>query len=120
MTQRLHIVVPGPPQPKERARLGPNGRWYTPAKTKRYEKAVRGMMQLVAPRGWPTDATYEVVVWAYFGDGRARDADNVLKACLDAGNECLWRDDSQVIDTVAKRRIDRERPRTEITVTVLS
>jgi len=113
------FTVPGPPQPKERARRGANGRWYTPERTKRYEAAVRELMTIHAPRGWPADATYVLEVVGYFPDARARDGDNLAKSVSDAGNKCLWRDDSQVVRMIVEKRLDRENPRTEVIVRVL-
>lgn len=40
MTDRARIIVPGDPQPAERARRGARGHWYTPAKTRAFEEAV--------------------------------------------------------------------------------
>lgn len=116
---RMAITIPGPPQPKERARQGRGRRWYTPERTRRYEAAVREQMILHAPCGWPADAEYAVEMRAYFPDARGRDLDNVCKACCDAGNECLWADDRQVVRVTMERAIDRENPRTELVITVL-
>lgn len=117
---KLTFVVPGPPQPKERARKGKGRRWYTPERTRRYEAAVRETAQCrVFERhgfNWRTDAEYVVELVAHFPDARARDLDNVCKSVLDACNEVLWRDDKQVVRVVLERAIDRENPRTEVTI----
>ncbi len=126
---KLAFTVIGPPQPKERARRGRNGHWYTPKRTQRYERAVR-VASIVAIAGahvcgeWPRDARYRVDVTAYFGDARRRDADNVGKAVLDALNPKngwpgYWGDDSQVASLTVRREIDRANPRTEVHVEVL-
>lgn len=124
---RLAFALPGPPQPKQRARAGKGGRWYTPKATQRYESAVRTAAMVAKHMGrldgsapaWPKDARYRVTVTAYFGDERRRDADNVGKAVLDACNGMLWHDDSQVRSLTVEREIDRATPRTEITVEVV-
>lgn len=36
----IRFEVPGPPRPKQRARRGTGGRWYTPAQTRDYERHV--------------------------------------------------------------------------------
>lgn len=126
----LEFAILGPPQPKQRARRGRtrDGRviWYTPVKTKSYEYAVK-VAALVAVRQlpkrerdrWNCDASFRAEVFAYFPDARRRDADNVGKAVLDACNQVLWGDDSQVSTLTVHRSIDRERPRTVVRVEVL-
>lgn len=117
---RLTFTIPGPPQPKERARRGRGNRWYTPERTRRYESAV-GETAQVAVFGqhgfnWRTDVSYHVELSLYFPDARAKDIDNVAKACLDGCNKILWADDRQVARVTVSRDIDRANPRTEIVV----
>jgi Holliday junction resolvase RusA-like endonuclease len=114
---RVDFVVPGKPQPKQRARRGKGGRWYTPSATADYEALVRehaseAFGALAEP--WPVDVRYRLEVWCYFPDARHRDADNVLKAVADALNELAYRDDSQIHIVVAVREFDREAPRTHV------
>jgi len=117
---RVALVVAGPPQPKERARRGKGGRFYTPKRTQQYEAAVRNVATLGTPAGWPGDARYSVTVVAYFADGRHRDVDNVAKAALDGMQGICFRNDAQVIRLVSERGgIDRANPRTEIVVEVM-
>jgi Holliday junction resolvase RusA-like endonuclease len=40
VSERVQLVVPGPPRPCERARRGRRGHWYTPADTEDYEQRV--------------------------------------------------------------------------------
>lgn len=116
----LSFTVIGPPQPKERARRGKGGRWYTPERTRRYEAAVKAMASLSVPRGWPMDARYSVTVTAWFPDGRHRDVDNVLKAAQDACAGILFDNDRRVVESIARRGgIDRANPRTVVTVEVV-
>lgn len=122
--QSLDFTVDGPPQPKQRARKGKGGHWYTPEATRQYERAIR--LHAMASRygafgkgGWPRNGRYRVEVTAHFGDARRRDADNVGKAVLDACNGHLWDDDSQIETLTVHRRIDRLRPRTEVRIEVL-
>lgn len=113
MINELSFTVFGPPQPKQRARKGKGGRWYTPNPTRRYERAVRNVAVLHRP---PDGERYEVVVVCYFADARRRDADNVLKSVMDSCNGVLWADDSLIARATVEKRIDRAEPRTEITV----
>lgn len=111
--------------PKQRARKGRGGRWYTPAETRGFEASIRALaiatfaqLRLPARRGWPVRGRFYVEVGCYFPDARRRDADNVAKAVLDACNQVLWVDDSQVA-IKAHPYIDRVSPRTDVRVEVL-
>jgi crossover junction endodeoxyribonuclease RusA len=110
------FTVLGPPQPKQRARSGKGNRHYTPAETVRYENAVRAIGSLRKPPSWDMQGSYHLTVVAYFADNRARDADNVLKAVSDALNKVAFDDDNQVVKVSAEKHVDRENPRTEVTV----
>jgi crossover junction endodeoxyribonuclease RusA len=116
----LHFVVPGPPLPKQRARQGRGGHWYTPQPTRDYEQAVSAyaMVSRVRSRWGRADARcrFVVTVDAYLPDERTRDIDNVGKSVLDALNHNVWRDDRQVSRLVVNRHIDRSAPRTEVTI----
>lgn len=53
---------------------------------------------------------------ALYRPRRAGDADNALKALLDALNGLLWVDDSQIVEIHLWRRDDKARPRVEVLV----
>lgn len=118
MVIMVSFVVIGPPQPKERARMGAGGRWFTPERTRFYERAVKHRAQLAVPKSWPLDARYVLTVRMHFADARRRDADNVIKAVSDALNGVCFADDSQVVETHAFKHIDRDNPRTEVQIEV--
>lgn len=68
----FRFVVPGKPQPKQRARVGVGGRFYTPRETREYAKLVRScawaaMAQagLLQRGAWPLDAEYRVSIAIY-------------------------------------------------------
>ncbi|MFW6031676.1 MAG: RusA family crossover junction endodeoxyribonuclease [Myxococcota bacterium] len=111
---KVSFTVPGPPVPKARARRDPKrGRWYTPHATKAYMEAVRWRANVAARGGWP------VGLACFFPDAKRRDGDNVLKGVLDACNEVLWDDDSQVVDKRVTKHVDRDKPRVEVEVEVV-
>lgn len=123
----LTFEVPGPPVPKERARRGRNGRFYTPERTQRYEGTVaRSALYEVQRRrvrgegDWPMDGRYRVSVDLYMPDARRRDADNALKSVLDGLNRAAWRDDSQVVVIECRKLIDRDKPRAAVRIEVLT
>lgn len=110
------FVLPGPPQPKQRARKGKNNAFYTPAETVRYERSLAQMAALRLPRGWTRDGVYRVHVHAVFEDHRRRDEDNVLKAVQDGLNGVTWNDDSQIVDARITKTVEQGRPRTEVAI----
>ena len=117
----MTITIPGKPQPKQRARRGKGGRWYTPKETKAFESSVgayawHGVCQ---QKWWDLDGRFAVELDIYFPDKRRRDIDNVAKSVLDGCNGILWDDDSQVVELVLKRFLDRENPRTVMRVEIV-
>lgn len=83
------------PVPKGRPRVS-SGRTYTPARTAQFEEAVR--WSLKAKRARPTElGELRVDLGLLVRKGKIKgDADNYVKACLDAGNQRLWIDDKQI------------------------
>jgi crossover junction endodeoxyribonuclease RusA len=119
---KIAFVIPGPPRPKQRARRGRNGHWYTPVETREYERRVKVWAFRAAymhDEGWPMDAAYRVEVVLYMPDKRTRDGDNVLKSIQDGANGVLWRDDRQVVETTVRKDLDRDDPRAEVVVEVV-
>ena len=116
---QITFEVPGSPVPKQRARRGRSGRWYTPQATRSYEAKV-GWMAKAAGIHAPHDGPVGLKVRLWFPDRRRRDADNVVKAIMDALNGLAYSDDSQVIELFVSRQIDRQRPRAEVTVERIS
>jgi Holliday junction resolvase RusA-like endonuclease len=113
------FTVPGKPQPKQRARLGKGGRWYTPTETRRYERLVRHCAGWACAKDhpgalFPAEGAWEVTLRIYLPDRRPRDVDNVAKAILDGCNRVLWGDDRQVRKVTAERFLDPASPRVEV------
>jgi len=121
--QFLSFVIDGKPQGKQRARMGKGGRWYTPKGTRIYEASVRDWFAYARSKAggvnWrmTVNGVVTISVACYFPDARRRDIDNVLKAVMDGLNGAAYIDDSQVTSATVTKAIDRERPRTEVTVT---
>ena len=116
----LRFVVEGKPQPKQRARRGSSGSWYTPKETVAFETLVRNaafieMATKGIGKGW--EGPLELTVSCYYPNARRFDADNLLKSVSDALNGFVYADDCQIRKATVTKDIDRERPRTEVTVT---
>jgi Holliday junction resolvase RusA-like endonuclease len=90
----LRFFVSGPPRPKGRPRFTASGRPYTPASTRAYERTVAIHARAAAAKaGWKPskDHVCSVRLWVRGGRG---DADNVLKAVVDALRGEVYPDDS--------------------------
>ena len=119
MNGGVTFTVNGPPVPKARARRGRNGRWYTPSKTRRYEEAV-GWAARAAGIHNPLEGSVRLHVVLWMPDRRRRDVDNCAKSICDGLNGIAWADDSQVSELTIVRRLDRLRPRAEVSIEALS
>jgi len=123
VTAAVTIIIGGEPVAKGRARATRKGIIYTPAKTRRYEAHGRLAAQLAMdgrpPITVPVQA--EIVIdlpvpasWsAKRRDGALRgdirpttrpDADNYVKAALDAVNAIVVADDSLVVDLAVTKK----------------
>jgi Holliday junction resolvase RusA-like endonuclease len=103
----------GEPVPKARARVTRRGT-FTPAKTLHAEMAWEWLM-----RGRAQTPTREPIILEanFFLSNRRRcDLDNLLKLVVDAGNGIVWNDDSQIVELVAHKHVDRDQPRTLLRV----
>ena len=109
------FVVPGPPQPKQRPRLGRQGCVYTPKATRAYEDC-RSLCARQAGLRTPSVTPVCLAIALYFPDRRRRDLDNAAKAVMDALNGVGYRDDSQVQTLHVTRAIDAANRRVEIAI----
>lgn len=110
----IEFTIPGQPIPKGRPRFGRNGSVYTPKTTIAFEKKVKlsalaaGVKQLSGP--------IQISTEFYMKDLRRVDADNILKAVMDALNGVAYKDDSQVMTGRWSKHLDKANPRTVVTV----
>ena len=113
----IHVVIPGPPVPKERPRRGADGQWYTPQKTRDAEQSIADYAIVQNRDAAPNaKARFHVDIHLYCKDFRF-DLDNASKTALDGLTKSgiVWKDDSQV-DALYVLRIkaDAAGERTEI------
>ena len=123
----LLIRINGIPQGKARPRFTKGGRAYTPAKTRRYEEAVREAALLAVqaqgfvkhgkdtpleacvtawfpvPASWPKKKRAAALSGALYPTGKP-DADNIAKAVLDAANGIAFHDDRQIVSLTVRKR----------------
>lgn len=122
------FTVRGPPVPNQRARMGAGGRFYTPHETRSYRKrvvldafAAMATKGLLARGQWPLDAHYSVRLRICPFDHRRMDGDNVLKTVQDACTGLVWKDDSQVKESIVQTVApNKERAGVTVTVKVLA
>lgn len=115
----LAYVLPGRPQSWKRT--GGKGRVkFTDPEMRRFKRIHMLAAQAAASKvRWVVDedAEYELEVLAFMKDRRSLpDWDNLGKLISDAIEGVAYANDRQVSDGVVRRRIDRERPRTEVRV----
>ncbi len=119
MIHAFRFSVPGKPQPKQRPRRG-KGRTYTPKRTRKYERYVKGIAKAAAQHHGlhaPVKGRCEVTLRIVFPDEKCRDADNVEKSILDACNGVLWVDDVQVRQSTKEvLPSSKKRPRVDVEV----
>jgi len=116
------IVVDGAPVAKGRARMTRAGHAFTPAKTRSYESYVKmsasqamtgrepmaGNLRLSLrallpiPTSWSKRKQEEAAADVLRPASRP-DLDNYCKAAMDALNEVVWRDDSQIVELAASK-----------------
>ena len=118
----IRFEVPGRCQPKQRARRGKGGTFYTPQPTVDYEKEVAWYAKIAMkgrePFKCPIAAIIEILVvpppsWSNGKRSIAlsgkltpsgSDVDNMGKSCCDAMNKIIYDDDRQIYKlTVSKR-----------------
>jgi Holliday junction resolvase RusA-like endonuclease len=113
----VNVVFEGEPLGKGRPRLGRGGHTYTPAKTKTYEKNLQALfVQAVGLGKADKTSSFGLRILAYRSNHLRVDLDNILKCVCDAANKVVWADDSQVVEILAKRLYDQQRPRLEILI----
>ena len=126
MTTEIQFVVPGQPVAKGRHKTARRGKFlthYTPAKTVNYEGLVAHAaciamagkplitgacylelnIRLQIPESWPKKKK-EMAAAGLIGATKKPDADNLEKSLCDGMNGVVWKDDSQVVDVVKRKR----------------
>lgn len=123
----LQIVLLGQPRGKERPRGTRDGHFYTPAKTRSYEAALKYaaievmgdrapldgplsvdiVVKVPIPQSWPKKRRQAAIDGEIWPTGRP-DLDNIMKH-VDACNLVVWVDDAQIVDA-RMRKIYSEKP----------
>jgi crossover junction endodeoxyribonuclease RusA len=110
----LDLQIPGEPVPWERAGRTRGGRSFTKPKT----AAQQDLIGILARERCkePTPDPIIVEMDFFLGNRRRADLSNFLKLAEDALNGIAWDDDSQIIEALVHKHVDKLFPRTEIRV----
>lgn len=110
----FELTVEGNPIPKGRPRVV-DGHAYTPQATRDYETRVRSAA-ILEWMGEPMKGPLSIKLLFYRANKRRADLDNLMKAVVDALQGVVLVDDNQIVTALIHKRVDRERPRMEITI----
>lgn len=116
----LAFTVPGPPVPKQRARVFWDKRIgkyraVTPPRTAQYQARVAARFKVAYPHHRPISGRVGIVLRFYTRDARG-DSDNFQKATVDALNRRAWIDDRQIDHADVSVVRNSPTPRTEIEI----
>lgn len=116
----IEITIPGECVPKGRPRFTRNGRVYTPAATKQYERKVQQAIRLarvpmqtgalrveidvyrVPPKSFSKKKWLDAIMQKLFPVTKP-DLDNYIKSVLDACNGVLFADDNAICEIHARK-----------------
>lgn len=104
------LVLPYPPSLNRLYRTV-RGRPILSREAREYRAAVQRQLAGIGFRATGSPVALSV---ALYRPRKSGDADNALKALLDALNGLLWADDSQIVEIHLWRRDDKARPRVEL------
>jgi len=115
--------IPVNPVPKGRPRLGRGGRVFTPQITRVAEITIKQYLRLQKPplQHGPIRVIVQFLLQKPKSVKREYhtvkpDCDNLLKLLLDAGNDILWRDDSQIVQLECSKQYATDKVGTYITI----
>ena len=107
------VVVYGPPERKQRPRLG-GDHVYAPDAEAEADTARQIIAGLRPVERGLLPGNVALVCLLYRQNAQVIDADNLAKHVMDAGNGVLWFDDRQVTGLAVLVELDREAPRSVI------
>ena len=137
----MHFVIPGAPFGKQRPKTTRRGKYahaYTPEKTVSYENLVKLCYMAAAESAesslFSDEDELRVEITAYYSIPKSTskkkkaamaentvrptkkpDIDNVIKVICDALNQIAYKDDSSIVELLAKKYYSEE-PRVEVTI----
>ncbi len=118
----ISFEFPGEPLTKSNQAKWFRGYLYIPKRIIDYEAALHrfSIKIMKQEKKHPTKNLVKVEIEYYLGSKRRKDIQNLTKSTLDAFNDAIYKDDSQVHDLHIKKMIDRENPRIRVTIEEMS
>jgi crossover junction endodeoxyribonuclease RusA len=114
-SKSVQFIVEGQPIPKARPRLS-RGKVYTPKKTKDWEKLVAQTAMIVMSGRDQLTGHLRVTLTFYRATQVHCDIDNLQKSILDALNDVVWGDDSQITSLQSYMRLGSKIPHVMVVV----
>ena len=108
-----HLTIPGKPQTWQRS--GGKGRRYKPAKMRRYQKRVEDYALAMGVRK-PIEGPVRLTADLHYTDRRRRDLDNGVKTIADAMEGLAYKDDSQIVELIARKHLGADEARAVVTI----
>lgn len=105
----IEFTIPGKPVGKERPRMGKNGKFYTPKRTRDFESLIRQVAIVARNRVKiykPLDEPVAVQIIIFHCNNQFGDMDNIIKSILDGMNKIIYHDDKQVSEIKCMRITD--------------
>lgn len=115
----LRYVLEGKPVPWQRARAR-CGQRFTDKRMREAKEAHQWKALQIRPRSWSQDGVFALDLAVYVHPSSRGDVDNLAKLPMDALQGIAYRNDRQVAKVSVERHVDRDRPRTEVTLWRLS
>ena len=112
MSGPIHLTLPYPPSANVYWRMG-KGHMHRSTAANRYKLDVGKICNLVGAAPIQGDI---MVTLDVYRPRRSGDLDNRVKCLLDAMQEHLYQDDSQIVEIHAKRYDDKRNPRVEVVI----
>lgn len=119
---KISFVFLGEPLTKSNNVKWWRGKMRIPARIKRYEQALHDFAKkkMEKAKRKPTKKLVKVKIIYYLGTKRRKDLQNLPKTTMDALNEAVYVDDSQVHELSITKKLDRKNPRIRIIVQEMS
>lgn len=114
--KNTEFVVKGKQVSKSNAYRIAGKRMYKTKQCKDWEAAITAAASKAHGSKPVWEGEVRVVIALYFADARRRDCDGPIKSLLDAMNKLCYKDDTQVSTILIQKKIDREDPRSEVSI----
>lgn len=113
---KAEFIIYGDPVGKERPRRGKFGRFYTPPKTKKYQKQIAlNYMVIFGGLKFPAETKLYMKLRIYFRSKIHPDPDNVCKLVKNVLEGVAYKNDKYVCETI-DYKFDNKNPRMVISI----